>query len=117
MERLCLDCNSLLIGRSDKKFCDDACRSNHNNRLKSADLVYIRKINAILKKNRSILKVLNPEGKVRMKVKRLRSKGFNFDYTTQIYKTSTGNKYYFCYEYGYLLLPPDDVLLVKRQEK
>src|SRR5690606_10141129 len=117
MKRLCLDCDFPLVGRSDKKFCDDACRSNYNNKLKSHDLIYIRKVNNILKKNRRILKSCNPEGKARIKIKKLQSKGFNFDYTTSIYKTAKGNQYYFCYEYGYLILPPEDVLLVKRKEE
>src|SRR5690606_35155190 len=117
MKRLCLDCNTPIVGRSDKKFCDDACRSNHNNKLKSDDLIYIRRVNAVLKKNRGILKFYNPGGKTRIKVKKLQSKGFNFDYTTNVYKTKKGSFYYFCYEYGYLFLPPDDVLLVKRKEE
>jgi hypothetical protein len=116
MRRLCLDCDTALVGRSDKKFCDDACRSNYNNKLKSNDLIYIRKVNSILKKNRKILKSYNPEGKARIGLKKLQSKGFNFDFTTNIYKTGKGTEYRFCYEYGYLLLPPDDVLLVKRKE-
>ena len=117
MKRLCLDCASQVVGRSDKKFCDDACRSNYNNKLKSDDLSYIRKVNAILKKNRDILEYHNPEGKVRINIKKLQSKGFNFDYSTSSYKTTKGDVYYFCYEYGYLSLPPDDVLLVKRKEE
>lgn len=116
MKRLCLDCDSPLVGRSDKKFCDDACRSQYNNRLKSEDLIYIRKVNAILNKNRRILKQYNPGGKTRTQIKNLQSEGFDFDCFTSIYETAKGNKYYFCYEYGYLLLPPDDVLLVKRKE-
>jgi DNA-directed RNA polymerase subunit M/transcription elongation factor TFIIS len=116
MKRLCLDCDSPLIGRSDKKFCDDACRSNFNNKSKSNDEIYIRKVNVVLNKNRRILKQFNPEGKVRMKVKKLQTEGFDFDCFTSIYRTAKGNKYYFCYEYGYLLLPPDEVLLIKRKD-
>ncbi|MFA6947300.1 MAG: DUF2116 family Zn-ribbon domain-containing protein, partial [Pedobacter sp.] len=33
MERECLDCGAALRGRTDKKFCDDQCRSNFNNRM------------------------------------------------------------------------------------
>jgi hypothetical protein len=49
MNRFCLDCQEPLIGRSDKKFCNDACRSNFNNKLKTQDQNYVRRINAILK--------------------------------------------------------------------
>jgi len=115
MERVCLDCGAPVIGRSDKKFCDDACRSNYNNKLYGEELAYLREVNAILKKNRKILETLNPNGKTKMKVKRLQSQGFNFDYFTNMYETSKGNIYHFCYEFGYLFLSSDEVLLVKRE--
>ncbi|RYF12576.1 MAG: DUF2116 family Zn-ribbon domain-containing protein, partial [Flavobacteriales bacterium] len=37
MNRFCLDCNTEIKGRADKKFCDDQCRNNYNNRRKSED--------------------------------------------------------------------------------
>lgn len=116
MERFCLDCHSPIVGRSDKKFCDDACRSHYNNKRHEVSSQHIRRINAILKKNRRILEDSNPEGKTKIKLEKLQSLGFNFGYFTHIYTTTKGNTYYFCYEYGYLLLPPDDVLLVKRED-
>lgn len=114
MEKRCLDCGELLLGRADKKFCDDACRSNYNNRRNSEENGYLRKVNNILKRNRKILEMLNPDGKTKVKWKSLVHAGFNFDYITDMYETSKGTQYRFCYEYGYLLLDRDDVLLVKR---
>ncbi|WP_316794816.1 hypothetical protein [Pedobacter agri] len=117
MERSCLDCGKPLVGRADKKFCDDACRNNYNNRTKSDDAIVIRKINLILKKNRNILAALNPTGKVKTMKKKLASAGFNFHYHTHIYETQTGKTYKFCYEYGFLFLGEEELLLVKREEK
>jgi len=117
MERSCLDCGKPVKGRTDKKFCDDLCRNNYNNRLKSGDNPIIRKINLILKKNRTILFKLNPDGKTKITRKKLLSAGFNFDYQTHTYLTQNKNIYIFCYEYGYLQLENDDLLLVKREEK
>jgi hypothetical protein len=116
MDKLCLDCATPLKGRSDKKFCDDQCRSNYNNRLLSETNTILKQVNAILKKNRQVLEKHNPEGKTRVKQSTLRKDGFNFDYHTHIYETQKGSIYYFCYEYGYLLLENDIVLLVKREE-
>lgn len=116
MEKLCLDCHKPLIGRADKKFCDDACRSNYNNRVVSEQTAYLREVNSILKRNRKILEKLNPDGKVKIKRKTLMREGFNFDYITRIYETGKGSQYRFCYEYGYLLLEHDEVLLVKRKD-
>jgi hypothetical protein len=116
-ERLCLDCGTVLHGRSDKKFCDDQCRNNYNNQLNSDSYNLVRNINNILKRNRRIMEELNPSGKTKTNRKKLMVKGFNFDYITSIYQTKTGSTYNFCYEYGYLLLDNDEVLLVKREEK
>ena len=116
-ERLCLDCGAVLHGRSDKKFCDDQCRNNYNNQLNSESYNLVRNINNILKRNRRIMEEFNPTGKTKVTRKKLSAKGFNFDYITSIYQTKTGSTYNFCYEYGYLLLDNDEVLLVKREEK
>jgi hypothetical protein len=47
-------------GRADKKFCDDYCRTNYNNQLKSCENNYVRNINNALGKNRRILEELLP---------------------------------------------------------
>lgn len=113
--RLCLDCGEVLHGRIDKKFCDDQCRSNYNNKLYSENSTVVKQINSILKRNRKILEELNPSGKTRISRKKMLGRGFDFMYLTAFYKTGTGKTYYFCYEYGYLLLENDEVLLVKRE--
>jgi len=116
MERLCLDCGSPIRGRADKKYCDDSCRSNYNNRLNTEDNLVIKRVNNILKKNRAILATLNPNGKTKVSGKKLVSAGFKFEFHTSSYKTQNGNTYTFCYEYGYLALNEDSYLLVKREE-
>lgn len=52
-----------------------------------------------------------------MKKSKLNSVGFNFDYHTHTYIIQAGKTYHFCYEYGFLLLNDDELLLVKRDEK
>lgn len=115
MNRLCLDCQTEVRGRADKKFCDDQCRNSYNNKLKSEDSEVVRKINQILAKNRRLLKAENPSGKMKVKKEKLAKKGFDFAYHTHHYHTQTGNIYVFCYEYGYLLLDEDYMLLVKKE--
>jgi|SRR5690606_34109324 len=113
-DRLCLDCGEKLHGRIDKKFCDDQCRSSYNNKLYSENLTLVRQVNNRLKRNRKILEELNPQGKVRVSLKKLQLKGFDFSYITSLYQTQAGKTYYFCYEYGYLPIENDEYLLVKR---
>lgn len=115
MAKLCLHCNAPIFGRTDKKYCDDACRSSYNNKRYEKQNVYMRDINAILRRNRKILEDLNPKGKIKLRLSQLQEAGYNFNYLTHIYKTSKGAEYYFCYDYGYLLLPPDHVLLVRKR--
>jgi hypothetical protein len=117
MERLCLDCNAVVNGRADKKFCDDQCRTNYNNRIRTENNSFLNEVNRVLKKNRDILRKKNPEGKTKVKRESLLRKGFDFNYHTHIYATQKGSTYIFCYEYGYLPLDNDEVLLVKREEK
>lgn len=112
MEKLCLNCNKIVVGRSDKKFCDDQCRSAYNfdNNKESNNIV--KKVNAILKKNRAILMELNPGGKTTVPKHELTERGFNFDYFTSIYQTSQNDCYFYCYEMGYLLISERSALLV-----
>lgn len=117
MNRTCLDCGETLIGRADKKFCNDICRNNYNNRLNSESTNLVRRVNTILRKNRRILAALNPMDKTTVHRDKLVEKGFNFNYITSIYTTQKGAVYHFCYEYGYLELDNDFFMLVLRNRK
>jgi hypothetical protein len=114
-KKYCLNCSEVIVGRTDKKFCDDSCRSNYHSRCSTEDSRFVKHINLVLKRNRQILVQLNPEGKVKIQRRILLEKGFDFRHFTGIYKTEKNACYYFCYEMGYLLLEQDDVLLVKKK--
>lgn len=115
----CLECGKSLKGRVDKKFCDDYCRNNYNNKQKLADSGVVRLINNVLAKNRRILQSLLPADKETNKTTRdnLLLKGFSFKYLTHIYTTKTGKAYYYCYEYGYLPIDNDWFLIVRKKEE
>lgn len=114
MNRLCPECGDKIIGRSDKKFCSDACRNAHNNALNKDSKNLIRNVNNRLRKNYRILENLNPKDKTKTTKDKLVSLGFNFNYFTSIYTTKTGTVYYYLYDQGYLPLDNDFYLLVKR---
>ena len=111
-QKLCLECETSIVGRVDKKFCSDSCRIAYNNKLNSDDINYMRNINNILRRNRRILRDLNPEGKSRVYCDRMKALGFNFNYFTSSYVTKDGAQYFYCYEQGYLPLEKDLCLLV-----
>jgi hypothetical protein len=114
----CLHCGNKISGRTDKKFCNDYCRNAYNNQLKSANSPAVRNINNALIKNRRILEtVLGEEKMVKMPKEKMLQQGFNFKYFTHHYTNQKGNVYVFCYEYGYLPLEHDWLLIVKRKDE
>lgn len=112
--KTCLDCGTVLHGRADKKFCNDQCRNNYNNQLNSENYALIRTVNNTLRRNKRILEQLAPTGKAKVSHKKLVALNFSFDYFTNIYRTKAGNAYFFCYDYGYLLLNDGEVLIVQQ---
>ena len=111
----CLQCGEKIVGRSDKKFCNAQCRNIYNNRIKNESEVFIVETNRILRKNRSILKQLNPIGKSTVRREYFELAGFDFDHFTRIYRTDGGNTYYMCYEFGYMHVENEKVLIINQQ--
>lgn len=77
---------------------------------------FVRMVNAILRKNRSILQEVMLKDKEVCKISRTRlmRKGFDFNYLTNAYANKEGTVYYFCYEYGYLQLSNGWCYIIKR---
>ena len=119
--KACLACGEALKGRVDKKFCNDYCRNNYNNqqKAKGSHSAYVRNINNTLMKNRRILESILPDGEETAKANKdkLQRLGFHFKYLTHTYTTKTGKTYFYNYDYGYLLLDNDWLLIVRRKEE
>lgn len=113
--KTCLECGEKIVGREDKKFCSDGCRNSYNNKMNKDHTNLMRNINNKLRKNYRVLAELNPEGKTKTNRNKLMSKGFDFELITSIYKTKTGNTYYFVYDYGYMELENEQYILVKKE--
>jgi len=115
MSKNCLECGEKIVGREDKKFCSDGCRNAYNNKINKDSNNYMRNVNNKLRKNYRILSELNTDGKSKATKSKLLSKGFDFEYFTNILSTSTGNTYHFVYDQGYRLLENDLYMLVKKE--
>lgn len=112
----CLECGEKIIGRVDKKFCDDSCRNSYNNKQKKNDTKLMRNINNTLRKNFKILSELQfNDNKAKTTKNKLASLGFDFEYITNIKTYKNGAQYFFVYDYGYKLLEEDFVLVVKKE--
>jgi hypothetical protein len=103
MENKCKNCNKPLEGRSDKKYCDNYCKSayQYKNEKENQSNFYL-KVDKQLKSNRKILKTYNKAGKSTVRAEELLKEGFNPNYFTHYWKNQKGDVYLFCYEYGFL---------------
>jgi predicted nucleic acid-binding Zn ribbon protein len=116
-KRNCPECGEPIHGRIDKKFCSDLCRNSFNNKQNSDTNNYVRKLNNILRKNRRLLEISLQGETTRIAKQKLIDKGFNFLYYTNRNTTKNNHTYVFCYEYGYLPLDDDSILIVKRKSE
>jgi hypothetical protein len=115
MTKTCLECGDKIVGREDKKFCSDGCRNAYNNKINKDSTNFMRNVNNKLRKNYRILSALNVDGKGKATKSKLLSKGFDFEFFTNILETKTGNTYFFVYDQGYRLLEDDYYMLVKKE--
>ncbi|WP_300604598.1 hypothetical protein [Niabella sp.] len=85
--------------------------------MKSGPEKLIRNINAALRRNRKILQehLQQTEKTIAIHRDSLRLAGFQFKYITNQYQTKKGHTYFFCYDYGYLLLENDWLLIVRKK--
>lgn len=117
--RTCPVCQSVLTGRMDKKYCSDQCRSLANNKNKMEAQRTLLLTNQVLRKNRTILKTLCPQGKATVRKEVLLSMGFSVDAFTSIFVTRYKQVYYLCYDYGYTPIMEGTIekaLIISRQE-
>ena len=132
-ERLCIHClKNKVIGRSDKVYCSESCRSEANNervreQRQSTNPVptapasepsvpdFIKGINEILLNNHRILdEILGTRQTCQMKQRDIDGRGFRFKYFTSCSETEEGEAYYFCYELGYKKLENEKMVIVRR---
>lgn len=111
----CKQCGRSVKGRTDKQFCNDGCRNQYHNLRNSCQNNYMRQVNHLLQKNRRILAAffLGTSKKKTIAQQQLADQGYQFRYCTHETNTQDGPAK-FCYEYGYLPLD-GDVLLILHQ--
>lgn len=111
-----MECDREILGRIDKKFCNDYCRNAYNNKLNKDSNNLVRNVNNRLRKNYRVLESFKRyDGKTKTTKTKLLDKGFDFEYITNLYTTKKGTVYYFVYDLGYLPLENDYYMIVKRE--
>ncbi len=114
MSKKCLHCKEPIFGRIDKRFCSDNCRNQYHNSLKSAESMYFRRVNYILRRNRRILLESYQEGKDLLCHQNLLNRGFDYTYITNYQINIDGSASYFCYDIGYTFHSNQKIRLLKR---
>lgn len=116
----CLNCEAIIIGRSDKIFCDAYCKSSfHYKKKQREEKSLYESIDRQLKLNRKLLKSFNKAGKAVVRKEKILKEGFNPKYFTHFWKNKKGDVYLFCYEFGFLAKSENGkskYVLVKWQE-
>ena len=119
VHRTCPICNAPVTGRLDKKYCSDQCRHLANNKHKLESQQNLIDSNRVLRRNRTILKKLCPEGKATVRRSVLTDLGFNPSYFTSLFITEKKQVYYLSYDYGFTPIIDKGVqkaLIIRRQD-
>ena len=97
-ERTCLRCGEKIVGRIDKKFCSDGCRSDYHNALRRAGEKDLRPLNNILMRNRNILEAQLSRGISVIPIATLKRLSFNFSYYTSATRRPFRHTIYHIYD-------------------
>jgi hypothetical protein len=113
----CHYCGDTIIGRSDKRFCDSACRNAHNNAKRDSSERLFRAVEKTLRKNYKLLEEQWTAGLSEFPLKYLTSKGFNTKYFTSLQILNNGATYKFCYDIGFSMINVHQIRILKKEKK
>jgi len=113
----CRFCGEQMKGRSDKRFCNNACRVTFHNVRNESKRNMIKAVNKVLLKNYQILKLYWDVGERDVSRYVLVQSGFNFNYFTSIQKLDSGASYCFCYDIGFSSLDGTVVRILKKEKR
>lgn len=101
MARLCLQCGAPLCGRTDKKFCNDACRCDYHNGQRREREKELRRVNRILASNWRLLTQQLHLGKTEIPFADLAAMDFNFEIYTASRRRFFRRRIFWCYNCAY----------------
>ena len=78
----CLQCGSVIYGRSDKKFCDSRCKNAYHNHEAEAQRKYRKHVLAALESNYGLLEDLLKVGQTSIPAEKAAALGFKAKYVT-----------------------------------
>ncbi len=113
----CRICKSKLIGRSDKQFCSQKCKSHYHRRLRAVTKNATRRIDNILHRNRSILLEIMGKNTSQKTISshELDRRKFNMRYMTGFYENAQGKRYHVVYDFAWMAFSNGKILIIKRK--
>lgn len=115
-KRTCVICERILIGRSDKVFCDIQCKNNYHSKLRKTKNRISKDTFEILTQNWVILQGMMQEKNQKMVVSRLvlERLNFNFTYATKV-EQSKHSLDFFVFDFKYRFLKHDSIFIEKEK--
>jgi|SRR5690606_27153945 len=115
MNRKCKVCDKKLFGRSDKIFCDVACKNHYHKNIRYNTKQAAIEINSYLKRNYAILWEILGNNKTQIKVKRnlLARMKFRFKYHTHFHINSKNKMYRYVYNLCWMEFSDDEILILR----
>jgi hypothetical protein len=113
--RVCQHCKDEIQGRSDKKFCNDACRSSFNNIKYSDYNTHVKKVNQRLRNNHRVLQNLLEQHEEKwISETVLMNAGFQFQFYTHVHLHPDGMLFKMVYDCCYTGLERSMYYVAKR---
>ena len=114
-KRYCPTCQTIIRGRSDKKFCSVKCKSQYHHAQQKHSDRGTEVIDKILHRNRAILIELMGDYKQKqISILELEKRKFNFNHITRYTINSKGKTYNWVYDYSWMQFSSGLVLINKR---
>lgn len=113
--RLCLLCSQPIKGRSDKKFCNTACKNAFHHDQKVEQESHFRETDRIIRQNyRILLGLLGTAHETVLEPLRLDAVGFKWEYVTRIFKNKQGCEYYVLYDCAWTRVSEMEVRVIRK---
>lgn len=115
-QNICKICKKAIIGRTDKVFCSQNCKSFYHRKLRAFVQKNTFDIDSILHRNRAILQEVLGKRLSQIKVKRIEmsKRNFHFKYHTHFHINKSGKMYHHVYDIAWMEFSDDEVLILRR---
>jgi len=100
MAKNCTECGRSILGRIDKKYCNDQCRADFHNRSNSVNQKRLRNVNRTIWTNRMVLaEICGTKRRIIATMEDLMDRGFRPGWCTRVQENDHHVRVQHCYDY------------------